>query len=266
MKPLYTLIILALLTLTGFGQEPTLPAKREITDTAGRKIAGEIVSKTDTAIKFRRESDGKEFEIALDKLSAADRTFIAGSANSGTAKPPAANSKNSVLLIAQLESNADTVKKYSTYEETIKWLESKGLEVTLGLLPDPDYKTEHLLEIFGMPAEQKNVILTDLNALDQFHIVWIKSFPHHGRYAPKHIAITKHREKRAAPLVVRCREELARKDHYNEDYKGTKTKSNERENYVKVKDTWVFYDDEDTASKNETRDQLLEKLNKLLGK
>lgn len=78
MKPLLTPVILALLTLTGLGQ-PTLPAEREITDTAGRKMTGTVLSKSDPnagvdtpSIKFRRAADGKEFDIPLEKLSKAD--------------------------------------------------------------------------------------------------------------------------------------------------------------------------------------------------
>jgi hypothetical protein len=57
-------------------QEPSLPLDREITDTAGRKLNGTITAKSETGLKFRRTSDGKEFDIPLDKLSVIDRMFL----------------------------------------------------------------------------------------------------------------------------------------------------------------------------------------------
>lgn len=55
----------------------TLPTPRTLTSTDGRTIDVTILSKTDTAIRAAR-ADGKEFEIPLDKLSDADKAFVAG--------------------------------------------------------------------------------------------------------------------------------------------------------------------------------------------
>lgn len=55
----------------------TLPAARTLKSADGRTIDVVIVSKSATAIKAKR-TDGKEFEIPLDKLSDADRAFVAG--------------------------------------------------------------------------------------------------------------------------------------------------------------------------------------------
>ena len=54
----------------------TLPQDRDIIDTNGRKLSGTILSKTETAIKFHRKSDGKEFDIPVTTLSAADQQFV----------------------------------------------------------------------------------------------------------------------------------------------------------------------------------------------
>ena len=54
---------------------PAFFQSREITDTNGRKLSGTILEKSETAIKFRK-SDGKEFDIPIKNLSAADQQFI----------------------------------------------------------------------------------------------------------------------------------------------------------------------------------------------
>ena len=72
---LHILLKLALATL-GLAQPPTLPVEREITDAQGRQMAGTVLTINGGSIKFRRASDGKEFDIALDKLSVPDRMFL----------------------------------------------------------------------------------------------------------------------------------------------------------------------------------------------
>jgi hypothetical protein len=57
--------------------ENTLPAARTLKSVDGRTIDVVIVSKSATAIKAKK-ADGKEFEITLDKLSDADKAFVAG--------------------------------------------------------------------------------------------------------------------------------------------------------------------------------------------
>lgn len=66
---------------SGFSQETTppaatLPVERAITDTQGRAMQVTVLSKDTGSIKVRR-ADGKEFDIALDKLSETDRAFLA---------------------------------------------------------------------------------------------------------------------------------------------------------------------------------------------
>lgn len=53
-----------------------LPAERTLTSPDGRQMAGTVLSKTDSGIKFRRAADSKEFDIPLDKLSPDDRKFV----------------------------------------------------------------------------------------------------------------------------------------------------------------------------------------------
>lgn len=55
---------------------PTLPAERTLIDTQGRAIKVTVLGKDTDSIKVRR-TDGKELDIALDKLSEADRAFLA---------------------------------------------------------------------------------------------------------------------------------------------------------------------------------------------
>lgn len=53
-----------------------LPAKHTLTAADGRQMAGTVLAKTNTGIKFRRDADNKEFDIPLEKLSEADRKFV----------------------------------------------------------------------------------------------------------------------------------------------------------------------------------------------
>jgi len=75
MKTRNVICALALTLVTTLTAQ-TLPAGRTITDTQGRSMDGTILSKTDAAIKFRRASDGKEFEVPYDKLSVIDRISL----------------------------------------------------------------------------------------------------------------------------------------------------------------------------------------------
>lgn len=52
------------------------PTKREITDSSGRKMQVTILSRTTDAIRIRRDSDGREYEIPITKLSDDDREFL----------------------------------------------------------------------------------------------------------------------------------------------------------------------------------------------
>ena len=61
------------------------PVTRTLTSNDGRTVDVVITAKTETAIKARK-ADGTKFEIALDKLSDADKSFIAGLVASPTKK------------------------------------------------------------------------------------------------------------------------------------------------------------------------------------
>jgi predicted peptidase len=67
MKTLIALLLLAL---------PLQAEVRTWTSTEGKTFAGELKSSTDTTAKLRR-SDGRVFDITLDKLSDADKKYIA---------------------------------------------------------------------------------------------------------------------------------------------------------------------------------------------
>lgn len=56
--------------------QPIFPAKREITDSTGRKMQVTILSRTADAIRIRRNGDGREFEIPIARLSEDDRKFL----------------------------------------------------------------------------------------------------------------------------------------------------------------------------------------------
>ncbi len=75
MKTKNVICALALTLVTALAAQ-TYPAERTITDTQGRSMEGTILSKTDVSIKFRRASDGKEYDISLDKLSVIDRIYF----------------------------------------------------------------------------------------------------------------------------------------------------------------------------------------------
>ena len=81
-------ILLALLAtaILGFCQEPSIqantnpnmmPVSRTLTSADGRTIDVVITAKTTSGVTAKK-ADGKEFEIALDKLSDADKAFVAG--------------------------------------------------------------------------------------------------------------------------------------------------------------------------------------------
>ena len=64
----------------------TMPVARTLTSADGRTIDVVITAKTATAIVVKK-ADNKEFEIALDKLSAADKAFVAELAAHPTLSP-----------------------------------------------------------------------------------------------------------------------------------------------------------------------------------
>ncbi len=55
---------------------PLCSAQREFTSSDGKKLLADLVSATDTEVTVKRASDGREFKLALDRLSEDDRVFI----------------------------------------------------------------------------------------------------------------------------------------------------------------------------------------------
>lgn len=116
----------------------SLPVLRALTSTAGRKLEGTIIAKSGVDIKFRRTTDGKEFTLPIDKLSADDQIFVAGLEVSTTpdiAKPAAGGNPVKVLYLI-------TPKMVFVGDvRTIEALTKLGCEVTLSTL-DGTAKTE----------------------------------------------------------------------------------------------------------------------------
>ena len=56
------------------------PIRRTLKAADGRTLDATLLSRTETAVKVRRQADGQEFVIPLEKLSVADRDFIRDSA------------------------------------------------------------------------------------------------------------------------------------------------------------------------------------------
>lgn len=60
--------------------ETSAPLRRTLTATDGRTLDAVLLGRTETAVRIRRQADGQEFVIPLEKLAAADRDFIRASA------------------------------------------------------------------------------------------------------------------------------------------------------------------------------------------
>lgn len=91
--------------------ENTLPATRTLKSVDGRTIDVVIVSKSPTAIKAKR-ANGKEFEIALDKLSDADRAFVAGLGEALVDKPSEAKKLPTTPIPFQKSNPNDHVSSF----------------------------------------------------------------------------------------------------------------------------------------------------------
>lgn len=60
--------------------EASAPLRRTLTAMDGRTLDAVLLGRTENAVSVRRQADGQEFVIPLEKLSAADRDFIRASA------------------------------------------------------------------------------------------------------------------------------------------------------------------------------------------
>jgi hypothetical protein len=56
--------------------KPTIPVRWTLTDLDGRTVDAMIVGRNDTSITLVRTSDGKRFELAMDRLSESDRKRV----------------------------------------------------------------------------------------------------------------------------------------------------------------------------------------------
>lgn len=72
MKTLQSITIFAVMLALG----PVCHAQREFTSSDGKKLRADIVRATDTEVTLKRDHDGKEFTIPLDRLSEADQSAV----------------------------------------------------------------------------------------------------------------------------------------------------------------------------------------------
>ncbi|BET67806.1 hypothetical protein ASA1KI_27240 [Opitutales bacterium ASA1] len=55
---------------------PSFPVDRVLTDRTGRTVAVRVLARSDTEVRFVRESDGVGFQYAIASLSDADQAFL----------------------------------------------------------------------------------------------------------------------------------------------------------------------------------------------
>ena len=148
----------------------TLPVAHTLTSKDGRTIDVTILSKSDTAIKAAR-ADGKEFEIALDKLSDADKAFIAG-----LAAPDPKTVKKLTVLLMGLE-NPEALVEQAT------WLKNHGFDVTVGVMYDPSSgnSIDLLKKYAGEKApNEKLEVMNPVEIGDKYDILWVNQFTDKG--------------------------------------------------------------------------------------
>jgi hypothetical protein len=243
-----------------------LPVAHTLTSADGRTIDVTILSKSDTAIKAKK-ADGKEFEIGFDKLSDADRAFVAGLVN----PDPNVVKKPTVLVVV------DRNYKYPEYSEFIEWLKAENMEVTIGLLYD-DSTMDAQLKTSEIPNTKK-VVIAQPSVPDTYDIVWIPNFISRVMYKDKYpiFEITNHLLKTKRIMVVSACEAIAQLKYLvSNDIIDNSTAYNRGEenpqNFVKSIDKVVFYDDKVKPYKNprlseqKTREKLIKTVNALLTK
>jgi hypothetical protein len=247
---LATLNLILWITTTVNGQE-TLPANRTITDTQGRSMDGTIVSKSDTAIKFRRATDNREFEIQLDTLSETDRTFIAGLI---AEEPKGAT----VLLLIDVNTRPE-------YRDTVTLLRNNGFDVTIGVCPRrnaEDGGNKKPDDTFDrISKKEKAILVSTLDVIAPYDILWIESF---GFYStekgaaeakrlggfgidlrPNHFELTEHHQKAKKLTVIRFGKN-PKPDLFLEEgllqAENARLPNRKTSYYVKTHGkTWVFY-------------------------
>ena len=100
----------------------TFPLDHTITDSQGRKMDVTLTGKTENTVKFTRKSDGKEFEVELEKISEDDRKYVAGLKVPPTKKP-------SLLFIGQgnLSSNNLVIDKLKSAGFAVQCIYSQNV-------------------------------------------------------------------------------------------------------------------------------------------
>ncbi len=68
-------LVLIFLSNEGFGDE--ILGSRTWTSSDGNKVEAELLSAVDNVVTIRRESDGRDFKLAFDRLSKGDQNLIA---------------------------------------------------------------------------------------------------------------------------------------------------------------------------------------------
>lgn len=138
----------------------TMPVAHTLTSADGRTIDVTILSKSDTAIKAKK-ADGKEAEITLDKLSEADKAFVAG----------LIEKKARVLLMGTVFS------ANGNFQMITDLLKKHGFDVTIGVyrgLGDKDGEAE--TEFDKISKVEKAVLVNTTAAIDPYDILWIQNF------------------------------------------------------------------------------------------
>ncbi len=69
-------LLLTLCLTTALHAQQPAAAPHTFTSTDGRKLTATLIEKTATTVTLRRAEDGKDFILQMDRLSAADQTFV----------------------------------------------------------------------------------------------------------------------------------------------------------------------------------------------
>ena len=226
----------------------TMPVARTLTSSDGRAIDVTILSKSDTAIKAKK-ADGKEFEIALDKLSDADKAFVAGL----TAQEAR---KTSVLILV----DSGSIETYR-HHRAATLLRNNGFDVTIGVCPRRNAEerpTKEADDTFDeISKKEKAILVSTLKAIDHFDVLWIVEFGFDKTeraaastkrdgglgidLRPNHFELTQHHQEAKKLSVIRYakypRPEIFLNELAKDPDKGKPSY------YVKtLGKSWVFYD------------------------
>jgi hypothetical protein len=138
-------------TLAGFSQTPapapaplpktgtTLPVTRTLTSADGRTIDVTILSKSAMVIQAAR-ADGKEFEITLDKLSDADKAFVAGLVEAPVKKLKALVIGKLEKLTTRMEKAGFDITEVASHQDLTSMSDQKleSFDAIVGTADDPE--------------------------------------------------------------------------------------------------------------------------------